>query len=553
MPEYRTIMERLSDELRAHGDFTDREPTPQTIPVPAATLESLVDAVKKLKAEIDRMAGRGASVADKALTLRDLLKAGAVTATVGDTYFGAPPGGGGGGGGITFPPNDPDPRPWLPIPPAPTNLSALGAFRNVILDWDLLNYQNHSHVEVYRHTADVIGSSVKIGQTTANMYADASGTSGTTYYYWVRAVSLENVIGPFNAVNGVPATLARVDTADYQNLSIVNAAIANLAVDDAKIANLTVNKLLAGSLAIGQYIQSDIYTPGFAGFQIHANGNAEFNNVTARGAIYASTGSIGAILIDANGLRSGQTAYDTGTGFWLGSTGGTPKFSIGNSAGNKMTWDGATLSLSGTLSAPTGTLGALTIASTGHIKAGKTSYADTTAGFWEGFDSGTVKWHIGDANWWLKWTGTSLEMRSKSLLGHVVGESLFYREISHAEAGTLTDGDAGVRFNTDGTVDWREGAGTSWATFANWYTPTTPGIGSSFRIRVAPEGDTLSAGGTDTRKLVALSSARTYRITAPFSAGNNSKQTALFCEFFTSSGTSALGAGTVDLFAEYAV
>lgn len=48
--------------------------------------------------------------------------------------------------------------------------------------------------------------------------------------------------------------------------------------------------------------------------------------------------------------RDGQTEYDTGTGFWIGlDTDGIPKLSIGNSAGNKLTWDGSSLAISGSL------------------------------------------------------------------------------------------------------------------------------------------------------------------------------------------------------------
>ena len=43
----------------------------------------------------------------------------------------------------------------------------------------------------------------------------------------------------------------------------------------------------------------------------------------------------------------GQSDYDTGTGFWLGMKNGIPKLSIGNSAGNKLTWDGTTLTVPG--------------------------------------------------------------------------------------------------------------------------------------------------------------------------------------------------------------
>lgn len=48
-------------------------------------------------------------------------------------------------------------------------------------------------------------------------------------------------------------------------------------------------------------------------------------------------------------ISEGQDGYDDGTGFWLGIDNGTPKFSIGNSAGNKLTWDGAALSISGSI------------------------------------------------------------------------------------------------------------------------------------------------------------------------------------------------------------
>ena len=48
-------------------------------------------------------------------------------------------------------------------------------------------------------------------------------------------------------------------------------------------------------------------------------------------------------------VRQGQTAYDTGTGFFLGTSGGVPKFSLGDASGNKLTWDGSVLAISGSL------------------------------------------------------------------------------------------------------------------------------------------------------------------------------------------------------------
>ena len=79
--------------------------------------------------------------------------------------------------------------------------------------------------------------------------------------------------------------------------------------------------------------------------------------------ITAGTGIINALdiknsLTIASGgcIKQGQTAYDSGIGFWLGDVGGTPKFSIGNSAGNKLTWDGSTLTIYGKIQTGAGSL-----------------------------------------------------------------------------------------------------------------------------------------------------------------------------------------------------
>ena len=70
-----------------------------------------------------------------------------------------------------------------------------------------------------------------------------------------------------------------------------------------------------------------------------------------------TSGTGGANLASGNYIASGQTAYDTGTGFYMVNEAGTPKFSIGNSAGNKMTWSGTVLSIVGTITATLGNIG----------------------------------------------------------------------------------------------------------------------------------------------------------------------------------------------------
>lgn len=82
-------------------------------------------------------------------------------------------------------------------------------------------------------------------------------------------------------------------------------------------------------------------------------------SVTEAGVLRATAGSFGdssgRVAIEAAGLnvgstgsiRGGQTAYNTGSGFWLGNVSGTPKFSLGNSAGARLTYDGSALAVYG--------------------------------------------------------------------------------------------------------------------------------------------------------------------------------------------------------------
>jgi hypothetical protein len=139
-----------------------------------------------------------------------------------------------------------------------------------------------------------------------------------------------------------------------------------------------------------------------------------------------STGST--VIATGGNIKSGQAAYDSGAGFWLGSDAGVPKFSIGDSSGDKMTWDGSALSVTGNLTATTGTIGGFTIGATtitggnltldssGHIRAGQTAFA-TGTGFWLGIDGGDGKFSLGkfpivnsatDGN--LSWDGSSLTL-----------------------------------------------------------------------------------------------------------------------------------------------
>jgi hypothetical protein len=98
--------------------------------------------------------------------------------------------------------------------------------------------------------------------------------------------------------------------------------------------------------------------------------NLSPQNQTQTGLIAGTTITGGGITLSSGGnIKGGQTAYDTGTGFFLGYSGAAYKFSIGNSAGNKLTWDGASLSVTGAINATSGTFSG-TITASGTISGG---------------------------------------------------------------------------------------------------------------------------------------------------------------------------------------
>ncbi len=170
-------------------------------------------------------------------------------------------------------------------------------------------------------------------------YRIASGSSALKYIYWLKATSTTVLQASATA----PA--AAVD----QFLVILN---------------------LSGSARVALF-QNVIY--------------ADYISVASLAAIVIYTGALtvsGSMAVGTGGdIHSGQTAYDTGTGYWLDYNAGTPRFSLGNSAGNKLTWDGTTLAVTGTLTATVGTIGgwtigATTISSTGvTLTSGATAYA----------------------------------------------------------------------------------------------------------------------------------------------------------------------------------
>ena len=234
-------------------------------------------------------------------------------------------------------------------PTVPSDLVALGGIKLISLTWTRPTETDYSHAEIYENTVNSTQQAQLIAKVSGTSYVREGLAPLAQRYYFIRVVDFSGNASSNSSI--VTALADFVDTDAVEDAAITNAKIANLAVNNAKIDGA---------------IFSDAYSAGTSGWKIDKAGDAEFNDATFRGTLTAASGTLGDIVLAANGdIRSGQTAYDSGTGFFLGDVAGTPKFSIGNSAGAKMTWDGTSLFIKGVQKLTAAGDEALAVATTG--------------------------------------------------------------------------------------------------------------------------------------------------------------------------------------------
>lgn len=97
------------------------------------------------------------------------------------------------------------PSAFVATPPAPTNVAATAAIRNIIVTWDNPAYVGHAHAEVWGSSTSLQADSVLLGMSPGAIYVDEVGPS-VTRYYWVRFVNTNDTPGPYNALVGTSAT-----------------------------------------------------------------------------------------------------------------------------------------------------------------------------------------------------------------------------------------------------------------------------------------------------------------------------------------------------------
>ncbi|CAB4195900.1 Domain of unknown function DUF1983 [uncultured Caudovirales phage] len=174
--------------------------------IPDVTPENVQAILASVKSTLEVREGLIGDPLDQNATLRDLVDL-QVLQTGGATKL---------SGGMSVPvmPRLPpvqayDPNTDYTTPPAPTNLRAVGGLTNVYLEWDGAPFKNPAYAEIWRSFTDNIGSAVRIGTTAANVYADPARPD-TTYYYWIRFVSVAAIVGPYNSTSGTQAKTAFV-------------------------------------------------------------------------------------------------------------------------------------------------------------------------------------------------------------------------------------------------------------------------------------------------------------------------------------------------------
>lgn len=187
------------------------------------------------------------------------------------------------------------------------------------------------------------GADVNTGATTINGPMITTGTI-TTNQIAAGTITASNI-----AAGTITATEIAAATISGAKIAATTITAANIAAGTITATEIAADAITSAKILAGTIVASDIATGTITANEIAAGTiTAAKMGVTDLSAITANLGTItaGSLTLGSSGyVRQGQTAYNTGTGFWLGDVSGTPKFSIGNPSGNSMTWDGTTLTV----------------------------------------------------------------------------------------------------------------------------------------------------------------------------------------------------------------
>ena len=272
--------------------------------IPPKTERELKIALDTIKEALEIRLGQRGDPLDRAVTLRELQDANIVK--VGNTAVGATDG---------IKPPDEDPGD-LTIPPAPTGLTANGAFTSIVLKWNNPSYGNHAFTEIWRSQDNALGGAELVSTAGGQIYTEEVGYN-QTYFYWVRFVSVANVPGPWNDTEGTSAQTAvdvgAVLTTLGENLSNLPGytTLTNLIDSESAVAARVIKSSSAPTTrADGSALQAnDIWYDTDDG-QVHTRNGDNDDWVAARDAtlvtLFGSTSFTGSTLSAAMATAQGN-------------------------------------------------------------------------------------------------------------------------------------------------------------------------------------------------------------------------------------------------------
>jgi hypothetical protein len=200
------------------------------------------------------------------------------------------------------------------------------------VSWSACADADYRETEVWEASSNNRATASQIATVTGTQLQRSGLTGGAVRYYWVRHVDTSGNVSawyPSSATGGVSGTAG----ADPGN---------------------TIQHDFTGFLAGGAtgYLTGAGYWLGYSsGWKLHF-GDPSGQHIKFDGTNFHVVGGLvsGTLTVNTTGaIAMGATAYLTGSGLWMGYTGGTYKAHLGNPSGAHIKWDGSDFMIVGGL------------------------------------------------------------------------------------------------------------------------------------------------------------------------------------------------------------
>lgn len=99
-------------------------------------------------------------------------------------------------------------------PKPPTDLTAVGDFRQIILNWVNSGDVDFDYVEIYENTVDDLSTAYYLDRTPSNTYTRTGIPGLMKYWYWVRTVNKRGMPSDFNSSVGTSAIAGVITKTD---------------------------------------------------------------------------------------------------------------------------------------------------------------------------------------------------------------------------------------------------------------------------------------------------------------------------------------------------